>query len=112
MYAGVEVKVADPVVAFAETVVDASSVKCFALTPNKRNRLTMIAEPLDAGLAADIEGGRVAALGGDRRKLSEFLQKEYSWDVLAARGVWGFGPTVSARSEAGTAGGGGAGLAA
>lgn len=47
MYAEVEVKVADPVVAFCETVVETSSLKCFAETPNKRNKLTMIAEPLE-----------------------------------------------------------------
>ncbi len=47
MYAEVEVKVADPVVAFCETVVETSSLKCFAETPNKRSKLTMIAEPLE-----------------------------------------------------------------
>lgn len=31
-----EVKVADPVVAFCETVVETSSLKCFAETPNKK----------------------------------------------------------------------------
>lgn len=50
---------ADPVVSFCETVVETSSLKCFAETPNKRNKLTMIAEPLDKGLAEDIEGGRI-----------------------------------------------------
>lgn len=54
-----EVKVADPVVAFCETVVESSSLKCFAETPNKRNKITMIAEPLDKGLAEDIEAGNV-----------------------------------------------------
>ena len=48
LYAEVEVKVADPVVSFCETVVETSSLKCFAETPNKRNKITMIAEPLDA----------------------------------------------------------------
>lgn len=38
---------ADPVVSFCETVVETSSLKCFAETPNKRNKVTMIAEPLD-----------------------------------------------------------------
>ena len=47
LYAEVEVKVADPVVSFCETVVETSSLKCFAETPNKRNKVTMIAEPLD-----------------------------------------------------------------
>eukprot|EP00878_Enallax_costatus_P008789 GHUV01009187.1.p1 GENE.GHUV01009187.1~~GHUV01009187.1.p1 ORF type:complete len:741 (+),score=244.40 GHUV01009187.1:354-2576(+) len=59
MYADIEVKVADPVVAFCETVVETSSLKCFAETPNKKNKITMIAEPLDKGLAEDIESGKI-----------------------------------------------------
>ena len=31
-----EIKVADPVVSFCETVVETSSLKCFAETPNKK----------------------------------------------------------------------------
>ena len=34
-YSEIEVKVADPVVSFCETVVETSSLKCFAETPNK-----------------------------------------------------------------------------
>jgi U5 small nuclear ribonucleoprotein component len=49
LYSEVEVKVADPVVAFCETVVETSSLKCFAETPNKRNKLTMVVEPLEKG---------------------------------------------------------------
>jgi U5 small nuclear ribonucleoprotein component len=87
MYGDIEVKVADPVTSFCETVpesnpyrvigtlgttvstlgtircakqvVDTSSLKCFAETPNKKNKLTMIAEPLEKGLAEDIELGKV-----------------------------------------------------
>lgn len=33
---------ADPVVTFCETVVETSSMKCFAETPNKRNKITMV----------------------------------------------------------------------
>lgn len=40
---------------FCETVVETSSLKCFAETPNKKNKITMIAEPLEKGLAEDIE---------------------------------------------------------
>lgn len=36
VFAEIEVKVADPIVAFCETVVDTSSIKCFAETPNKK----------------------------------------------------------------------------
>jgi len=49
VYAKVEVKVSDPVVSFNETVAEQSSLQCFALTPNKKNKLTMLAEPLDKG---------------------------------------------------------------
>ncbi|RXH68701.1 hypothetical protein DVH24_031034 [Malus domestica] len=45
------------VVSFCETV----SVKCFAETPNKRNKITMIAELLlERGLAEGIENGAVS----------------------------------------------------
>jgi translation elongation factor EF-G len=36
VFADIEVKVADPIVSFCETVVETSSVKCFAETPNKQ----------------------------------------------------------------------------
>lgn len=45
LYTEVEVKVADPVVSFCETVVETSSLKCFAETPNKKNKLTMVSPP-------------------------------------------------------------------
>ena len=32
---------------FCETAVETSRIKCFCETPNKRNKLTFIAEPLD-----------------------------------------------------------------
>lgn len=35
-------QVADPVVSFCETVVETSSLKCFAETPNKKNKITMV----------------------------------------------------------------------
>jgi len=36
LYGDLEIKVADPVVEFCETVVETSSLKCFAETPNKK----------------------------------------------------------------------------
>lgn len=94
MYAGVEVKVADPVTSFAETVVDSSSIKCFADTPNKRNRLTMIAEPLDKGLAELLEAGAVDLVAG-AKATAAFFAGRYQWDALAARSVWAFGPSAA-----------------
>ena len=91
MYSEIDIKVADPVVSFCETVVESSSLKCFAETPNKKNKITMIAEPLEKGLAEDIEGG-VVQIGWGRKQLGEFFQTKYDWDLLAARSIWAFGP--------------------
>ncbi|UIZ29797.1 hypothetical protein KXD40_003277 [Peronospora effusa] len=98
MYSEVEIKVADPVVAFCETVAETSSVQyvvdmtlCFAETPNQKNKITMISEPLDAGLAHDIESGAIK-LDMSKKDVASFFQANYKWDALAARSVWAFGP--------------------
>ena len=94
LYAEVEVKVADPTVRFCETCVETSALKCFAETPNKRNKLTMVAEPLDKGLAEDAEAGRVAT-AMPRKQLATLLASRYGWDPLAARSLWAFGPDAA-----------------
>jgi 116 kDa U5 small nuclear ribonucleoprotein component len=91
LYSDIEVKVADPVVAFSETVVETSAIKCFSETPNKKNKFTMLAEPLENGLAYDIESG-VIRLDWDKKSIAEFFQGNYEWDLLAARSIWAFGP--------------------
>lgn len=90
VYSDIEVKVADPVVGFRETIVETSSVKCFSQTTNKKNKLTFIAEPLDDGLAEKLESGKVN-LSWDNRKLGRFFQSKYDWDLLSSRSVWAFG---------------------
>ncbi|XP_051904585.1 116 kDa U5 small nuclear ribonucleoprotein component [Hippocampus zosterae] len=94
MYSEIDIKVADPVVTFCETVVETSSLKCFAETPNKKNKITMIAEPLEKGLAEDIEN-EVVQITWNRKKLGEFFQTKYDWDLLAARSIWAFGPDTT-----------------
>jgi len=91
LHANLEVKVADPVVSFCETVRETSSLRCFAETPNKQNQLHMIAEPLEAGLARDIEAGAVST-DWDRRAVGDFFHAKYGWDLLTARNIWAFGP--------------------
>ncbi|KAL4638097.1 hypothetical protein ACB092_03G125700 [Castanea dentata] len=83
--------VADPVVSLCETVVETSSMKCFAETPNKKNKITMIAEPLERGLPEDIENGGVS-IDWNRKTIGEFFEKSYGWDMLASRSIWAFGP--------------------
>ena len=102
LYAEIDIKVSDPVVRFCETVVETSALKCYAETPNKkylptnnqanyRNKITMIAEPLDKGIAEDIESGRVS-IKQPVRLLGKYFQDKYNWDLLASRNIWAFGP--------------------
>ncbi|CAI4232119.1 unnamed protein product [Auanema sp. JU1783] len=94
VFSEIDIKVADPVVTFCETVVETSSLKCFAETTNKKNKITIIAEPLEKGLAEDIEN-EVVQIGWNKRRLGEFFQTKYDWDLLAARSIWAFGPDTS-----------------
>ncbi|KEF63336.1 elongation factor 2 [Exophiala aquamarina CBS 119918] len=91
LYAEMDIKVSDPVTRFCETVTETSAIMCYALTPNKKNKLTMIAEPLDDGIAEDIEAG-VVKIREPIRKVAKFFEEKYEWDKLAARSIWAFGP--------------------
>jgi U5 small nuclear ribonucleoprotein component len=51
----------------------------------------MLAEPLDSGIAEDIERENVR-IDWDNKQISEFFQRKYEWDLLAARSIWAFGP--------------------
>lgn len=91
LFAEMDIKVSDPVTRFCETVTETSAIMCYALTPNKKNKLTMIAEPLDDGIAEDIEAG-VVKIRDPIRKVAKFFEEKYEWDKLAARSIWAFGP--------------------
>lgn len=93
VYGGVEVKVADPVTCFAETVLDTSKLQCFGESANGHNKLTMIAEPLDRGLPEALEAGQVPPLSPPG-PLRSFLRDAFSWDILAASSVWATGPSA------------------
>ena len=90
LYSDMELKVSDPVTRFCETVVETSAIKCYAMTPNKKNKITFLAEPLDDGIAQDIESGRLSMT--DARKAGKILQENYGWDLMASRSIWAFGP--------------------
>lgn len=47
MFSKIEIKISDPYVVVNETVIDTSSIKCYADTSNKRNRMSLIAMPLE-----------------------------------------------------------------
>ena len=91
LYAEMDIKISDPVTRFCETVTETSAIMCYALTPNKKNKLTMIAEPLDDGIATDIEAGRIS-IRQPIRQVAKYFEENYDWDKLAARNIWAFGP--------------------
>lgn len=92
VFSDINIKISDPVVSFCETVVETSALKCFAHTPNKLNKLTMIAEPLDKGLGEEIETGGVPIAKWTQQQITGFFINKYKWDILAARSLWAFGP--------------------
>ncbi|KDQ31303.1 hypothetical protein PLEOSDRAFT_1102276 [Pleurotus ostreatus PC15] len=94
LFSEIEIKVSDPVTKFCETVLETSALKCYADTPNKKNRITMIAEPLERGIAEDLERGRVTMRMTPKER-GTFFQEKYQWDLLASRSIWAFGPDES-----------------
>ncbi|ESK96242.1 u5 small nuclear ribonucleoprotein component [Moniliophthora roreri MCA 2997] len=91
LFSEIEIKVSDPVTKFCETVLETSALKCYADTPNKKNKITMIAEPLERGIAEDIETGRVNMRMSPKDR-GNFFKEKYQWDLLASRSIWAFGP--------------------
>ena len=51
----------------------------------------MISEPLETGIANDIEAGRVSMRMTNKER-GKFFEQKYEWDLLASRNVWAFGP--------------------
>ena len=56
-----------------------------------RNKITMIAEPLEKGIADDIEKGRVS-MKMSTKQIGKHFEERFQWDLLASRSIWAFGP--------------------
>jgi U5 small nuclear ribonucleoprotein component len=54
----------------------------------------MICEPLEKGIAEDLEQRKIS-LSEPVKKVAEFFQTGYGWDVLASRNIWAFGPDAN-----------------
>lgn len=90
-YAKVDIVKSDPVVPYKETVTDKSSQVCMAKSPNKHNRLYIVAEPLKEELVLEIENGTIKA-SDDNKVTSRTLIDKYEWDQHDAKKLWVFGP--------------------
>ncbi|KAJ9608292.1 translation elongation factor 2 [Cladophialophora chaetospira] len=93
-HAGVPLKIGDPVVAYRETVGAKSSITALSKSPNKHNRLYVIAEPLGEDVSKAIEDGQVNPRD-DFKTRARVLADEHGWDVTDARKIWAFGPDTT-----------------
>lgn len=93
-HAGVPLRISDPVVSYRETVTAKSSITALSKSPNKHNRLYMIAEPLDPEVSKEIEAGRIGPRD-DFKARARILADDFGWDVTDARKIWCFGPDTN-----------------
>jgi elongation factor 2 len=90
-YSNIEIIKSDPVVPYKETVTVQSSQTCLAKSPNKHNKLFLVAEPMKEELTNDIDSG-VVRTSDDLKVIARQLIDKYDWDQHDARKLWTFGP--------------------
>ncbi len=93
-HAGVPIKISDPVVSYRETVGGTSSMTALSKSPNKHNRLYVIAEPLSEEVSKEIEDGKINPRD-DFKARARVLADDHGWDVTDARKIWAFGPDTT-----------------
>lgn len=93
-HAGVPLRVSPPVVSYRETVSGKSSMTALSKSPNKHNRLYMVAEPMDEEVSLAIEAGKIGPRD-DFKARARVLADDHGWDVTDARKIWCFGPDTS-----------------
>lgn len=90
-HAGIPLKVSPPVVSYRETVEGTSSMTALSKSPNKHNRIYVVAEPLGEEMSQDIEAG-VVDPKADFKVRARVIADKHGWDVTDARKIWCFGP--------------------
>ena len=90
-YAQCDFIMGDPVVSYRETVAGTSSQTCLSKSPNKHNRICLIAEPLPEELSNEIESGKFGAKT-DPKERAKIMKEKFDWDENAARKIWCYGP--------------------
>jgi elongation factor 2 len=79
-HAGIPLKISPPVVSYRETVGGKSSMTALSKSPNKHNRIYMVAEPLDEEVSKDIESGKINPRD-DFKARARILADDHGWDV-------------------------------
>ncbi|KAI9890945.1 MAG: Elongation factor 2 [Vezdaea aestivalis] len=93
-HAGVPLRISDPVVSYRETVGAKSEKTALSKSPNKHNRLYVIAENMDEDVSNAIEAGKINPRDEFKAR-ARVLADDYGWDVTDARKIWGFGPDTT-----------------
>jgi len=93
-HAGVPLRISDPVVQYRETVTAESRIQALSKSPNKHNRIYMVAQPITEEVAGDIESGKIGPRD-DIKARARILADEHGWDVTDARKIWCFGPDTN-----------------
>merc|ERR1711870_21094 len=89
-YAQCDFSVSDPVVSYRETVTETSAT-ALAKSPNKHNRIYLVAEPMDEEISAAIEKGTLGPKAEAKERAKVFRDK-YGWSDNDARKIWVWGP--------------------
>merc|ERR1719450_461900 len=90
-YAQCDFIMGDPVVSYRETVTAESNQTCLSKSPNKHNRLYVVADRLSEELAQEIESGKLGPKAEAKEKARTFREK-FDWDENSARKIWCYGP--------------------
>merc|ERR1711988_1944082 len=90
-YAQCDFVVSDPVVSYRETVNETSSQTCLAKSPNKHNRIYLVAEPMSDELSQAMEDGK-AGPKAEAKERAKLYRDKFEWDENAARKIWCWGP--------------------
>jgi elongation factor 2 len=93
-FAKCPIKKGNPVVSYKETVGDESTQICLSKSPNKHNRIHMMAAPLGDDLADAIEADTVTSKQ-DPKARRIILRDEHEWDPNDALKIWCFGPETT-----------------
>jgi len=90
-YAQCDFVMSDPVVSYRETVTAESSQTCLAKSPNKHNRIYLVAEPMSDDVSKAIEDGS-AGPKADPKERTKLLKEKFDWDANDATKIWAWGP--------------------
>ncbi len=86
----IEITQSQPIVVFRESLKGRSSMQSLAKSPNKHNRLWVVAEPLEPAVIKSIEKGEIHSYT-DKKEVSKIL-RSHGWETAISRKLWGLGP--------------------